>query len=215
MALMSDSTPPDFRLRGSRGAILGRLRRGDFTVAQLAEDVGLSRNGVRLHLSRLEGEGLIERVGSARGVSKSSRLYGLSALGRLVYSRAYGILLRGLVEELVTGAHGVDAETLFAAVARRLAVGRGAPQGADSDTRLLDALELLRDLGGDPMVEDAPGGPRITLEHCPLADLSAAHPQICAFGRSLVAEMLGAPVESRCTRDERARCRFDVAPLRH
>ena len=214
MALMSDATPPDLRLRGNRGAILGRLRRGDFTVAQLAEDVGLTRNGVRLHLARLEREGLIERVGSARGVSKSSRLYGLSALGRLVYSRAYGILLRGLVEELVTSPHGLDAQDLFAAVARRLAAGRATP-GADPDTRLLDTLELLRELGGDPAVQDAPAGPRITLEHCPLADLSAAHPEICAFGKSLVAHMLGAPVDGRCTRGDRPRCRFDVAPLRH
>jgi predicted ArsR family transcriptional regulator len=211
---MSDPTRPDFRLRGSRGAILGRLRRGDFTVAQLAADVDLTPNGVRLHLARLEAEGLIERVGSARGVSKSSRLYGLSARGRLVYSRAYGILLRGLVEELVTGPHGVDAEELFAAVARRLATDRANP-GADPDTRLLDALELLRDLGGDPVVLDTPAGPRITLEHCPLADLSAAHPEICAFGQSLVAQMVGAPVDGHCTRGDRPRCRFDVASLRH
>ena len=87
--------------------------------------------------------------------------------------------------------------------------------GADLDTRLLGALELLRELGGDPVVTDAPGGARIVLEHCPLADLSAAHPEICGFGRALVEEAIGAPVESRCTRGDRPRCCFELAPLRH
>jgi predicted ArsR family transcriptional regulator len=211
---MEDRNPLDFRLRGSRGAILGHLRRGDATVAEIAAAVELTRNGVRLHLARLEREGLIERMGKARGVSKSSSIYGLTALGRLVYSRAYGVLLRGLVDELLDRLPAPEAAALFAAVARRLVVGRSDP-GADFDTRLLGALELLRELGGDPVVTDAPGGARIAIEHCPLADLSAAHPEICGFGRALVEEAIGAPVESRCTRGDRPRCCFELAPLPH
>ncbi len=210
MEPMNERDGKDFRLRGARGAILGLLRRGDRTVAELAPAVGLTRNGVRLHLGRMEAEGLVEPVGTQPGVSKSSRLYGLSAAGRLVYSRAYGAFLEGLIAELVereAGRPGAPrTRELFAAVARRLGPPAGEP--ADREARLAGALAFLRGLGAEPVLEERGDGLELSMPHCPLSDVSARHAEVCEFGRALVAAWTGETVVTRCTRGERPHCRF-------
>src|SRR5690242_5813725 len=168
---MGDPKRTDFRLRGARGAILGLLRRGDFAVGAIADEVGLTRNGVRLHLGRMEGEGLVERVGVQPGVSKSSRLYGLSAAGRRVFSGAYGAFLEALVAELAArdaapGAAPARTRELFAAVARRL--GPPADPAADRAARVARAAERLRDLGATPALAEEGDRLVLSMRHCPL-----------------------------------------------
>jgi len=209
---MTHLPPPEPRLRGARGAILARLRRGDATIADLAPAVGLTPNGVRLHVGQLEREGLVERVGARPGVSKSSRLYGLSPAGRRVFSRAYGAFLAGLVAELAeqdARSRGGMAR-LFQAVARRL--GPGALPDEDRGLRRARALDVLRGLGGDPVVRGEGETVEVEMAHCPLADVSAIHPEVCEFGRSLVAAWTGESVATHCTRGARPHCRFELGP---
>src|ERR1041385_9434973 len=46
-------------LASTRGRIVARLRRGPATVEELALEVGLSENGIRVHLATLERDGWI------------------------------------------------------------------------------------------------------------------------------------------------------------
>jgi predicted ArsR family transcriptional regulator len=192
-----------------RGAILDMLRRGDWTVAQIASEVGLTGNGVRLHLARLVREGLIEEHGKIPGVSKASRLYGLSAGGRLVFTRAHAPLAQGLLDELRRRSGAAGIRRLVQAVGRECA--RAYPADGPRFKQRVDAVvRAFRGLGGDPVLTRRGTTMCVALHDCPLADVVARHPEVCAFGHALVSELTDVPVAGRCTHGARPSCRFDV-----
>jgi predicted ArsR family transcriptional regulator len=204
----SHSLPVDPRLGGTRGQILARLRRGDSTVAELAVAVGLTRNGVRQHLAALERDRLVEPRGRERGVSKPSRRYGLSPAGRSVFAQGHGAVLRALLDEL--GAlERDDARRILDRAGRRLARGRVA-DGATFAERIAAVRRAFEDLGGAPVVEDEAGVTHVRMHHCPLGDVTAAHPETCAFAQGVVSALADAPVRERCVHGERPSCAFDV-----
>jgi predicted ArsR family transcriptional regulator len=205
------STPtPDSRLRGARGSILTLLRRGDRTVAQIADAVGLTGNGVRLHLARLERDGLIEEHGKVPGVSKASRLYGLSPGGRLLFTRAHLLFVRGLLDELHLQGGERPVRRLLGLVGRRFARARPA-HGSRFSQRVDAVVRAFRSLGGDPTVTRHGRTVSVVMHDCPLADVVSHHPEVCAFGHALVSELVEVPVAGCCTHGDRPSCRFDVS----
>jgi len=175
----------------------------------MAATLGLTGNGVRLHVESLEREGLIERVGSVRGASKPSVRYGLSPAGRRVFSRAQSTLLGGILDALPARPR----LALLARVGRRLA--RAVPVGRGTfPERLNGVLDAFRSLGGDPVLERNGRITHVSMHHCPLADVVAGHPEACAFGRALVEEVTGARVEGRCVHGTRPRCHFEIESSR-
>lgn len=203
----------DSRLDGTRGAIFALLRRRDLTVAAIAQALGLTGNGVRLQLARMEDDGLVEARGLEAGVTKSSRLYGLAPRGRRLASEAPERLLHELLLELERDRSAPRLRALLARIGRRLARA-GAPRSGRAADRTRAIVRTLRGLGGDPVVTRRDGVVSVSQHHCPLADVVAAHPEACAFARALVAGIWGAPVACRCRHGDRPRCRFDLQPRR-
>jgi predicted ArsR family transcriptional regulator len=200
----------DSRLKGARGAILNLLRRGDLTVAHIASGVGLTDNGVRLHLARLVREGLVEEHGKLPGVSKASRLYGLAPGGRVMFTRAHAPLVQGLLDELRrrNGTSGV--RRWLQAIGRQCAREQPA-NGTRFKQRVDSVLKAFRGLGGDPVLARRDSTVSVVLHDCPLADVVSRHPEVCAFGQGLVSELAQVPVTGRCAHGPRPSCRFDLA----
>jgi len=70
--------PPLAKFDGpTRGQILALLRRGQMTVDELAQAIGVTDNAVRMHLAALERDGLARAVGVRRegNVGKPATLY--------------------------------------------------------------------------------------------------------------------------------------------
>src|SRR5690348_6693239 len=82
---------------GSAGRVAELLRQGERTVEELATALALTGNAVRMHLARLERDGIVERAGARAGVGRPSALYRLSAEGELRFSHAYVPLLTKLL----------------------------------------------------------------------------------------------------------------------
>jgi len=59
-------------------------------------------------------------------------------------------------------------------------------------------------------IEQSNGGLALRGYSCPLADAVRAHPATCRAAESLVAELVGAPVQEHCDKGARPRCRFEV-----
>jgi predicted ArsR family transcriptional regulator len=196
---------------GTRGAIFALLRRRDLTVAEIARALGLTGNGVRLQLARLERDGIIEARGLEAGVTKSSRLYGLAPRGQRAASEAPERLLRELLDELARDASAPRARVLLVRIGRRLARATAPASGPSAD-RTRAIVRALRGLGGDPVVVRQDGVVCISQHHCPLAGVVSDHPEACAFAHALVAGIWGAPVAGRCRHGDRPRCRFDLQP---
>lgn len=98
------------------------LRQGDRTVEKLAQALGLTDNAVRAHLATLERDGLVRQAGLRRGTSKQAYAHALTPAAERLFPKAYGTLLRMLLDALTE-------RLRLSAVARR-----GASRGRRSDS---------------------------------------------------------------------------------
>src|SRR6476661_5533436 len=125
------STVPSHRrtLAGTAGRVAELLRQQERTVDELATELHLTGNAVRLHLTRLERDGVVERAGSRAGVSRPSALYRLTTEGELRFSHAYVPLLTQLLHVLSVRLRPRTFDAVLRQVGRELMVGRLRPVG--------------------------------------------------------------------------------------
>ena len=194
----------------TRGQIVALLRRASRTVDELARALGLTDNAVRAHLAALERDGLVHQRGVRRGGGKPAYAYDLTAEAERLFPKAYGPVLRQLLDVLAERLGPAESEALLRAVGRRLAAGQAVPDG-DLRARLAVAVALLNDLGGLAELEDGDRAFVIRGYSCPLAAVTPDHPAVCKLAETLLAEVVGTPVRECCDRGERPRCRFEVA----
>jgi predicted ArsR family transcriptional regulator len=200
----------DRMLGSTRGRVVTLLRRSERTVSELAAELGLTDNAVRLHLAALERDGLVEASGRRQEwTGKPAVLYRTTAGAEALFPKAYAQILSALLQEL-SHAHGtVEAEALLRRTGHRLGLEAASSQ-ADLRDRVHHAAAVLEALGGLVEVEEHADGFRLQGYSCPLAALLPQHPEACRLAESLVAALIGADVVECCDRGERPRCAFRV-----
>jgi predicted ArsR family transcriptional regulator len=199
-------------LVSTRGRIIGLLRSSDLTVNELAEAVNLTDNAVRSHLSTLERDGLVQQNGVRPGLRKPHALYGLTAEAEHLFPKAYAPLLNSVLEVLGENLPPETVDLVLREVGRRMAAEYlPAAQGKNRAERVALMQKIFGDLGG--LAEMEQRGEEIFLsgDSCPLAAITAAHPQACDLVKALVAEVTGAAVQTRCKYDPSPQCCFQIA----
>lgn len=199
------------RLLGStRGRVVTLLRRSECTVRELAAELSLSDNAVRLHLAALERDGLVEASGRRQEwTGKPAVLYRTTAGAEALYPKAYARILSALLQELAH-AHGADdADALLRRAGRRLGLDAASSE-VDLRDRVHHAAAVLQAFGGLVEVEEHADGFRLQGYSCPLAALLPEHPEACGLAEALVGGVVGADVLECCDRGERPRCAFRV-----
>lgn len=195
----------------TRGRIVSLMRGGSSTVSELASQLELTDNAVRAHLLSLERDGLIRQSGVQRGPRKPHFAYELTAEAERLFPKAYDALLNQLITTL-KGRLPPDAlEDVLREVGRSLAARHASGQTSDDlESRLQNALEVLKAIGGSASVERE--GDKIIIRSggCPLSAAVVEHPEVCELVEALVAEIVGLPVRERCDRGETPKCRFEV-----
>jgi predicted ArsR family transcriptional regulator len=198
-------------LATTRGRIVARLRRGPATTVELAEAVGLTENGIRVHLATLERDGWIHGGGVRRsaGPGKPATLYELVPEGEPLLSSAYRPLLVALLSALAERVRPAEVDAVLRDAGRVLArdVGDGGTGSVAAR-----AVRVLESLGGAVQVEPGRKG-HFTLRGlgCPLSDAVTAEPRVCHAVTTLLAGVLDADVRETCDRSGRPACRFAVA----
>ncbi len=150
----------------------------------LAEQLGIHANTVRLHLERLREVGLVDVEAVHRGtVGRPQHLYFLSVgAPGLGFDPPAHALLAGLLAAL--------AERIGADASEAAETGRvwGGEAGKRTRSRsCLGALEAeLAKLGFEPALETDAGTARIEFLHCPFRELAEAYPElVCNLHRGL------------------------------
>jgi predicted ArsR family transcriptional regulator len=195
----------------TRGRVVGLLRGKSGTVVELAEKLGLTDNAVRSHLLSLERDGLVRQSGVQRGARKPHYAYELTDEAERLFPKAYDALFSQLITTLKGRLRASALEDVLREVGRSLA-GRHSSDGApiDLESRLQNALEVLKAIGGTPSVEREGGKLSIRSGGCPLAAAVIDHPEVCELAEALVAELVGLPVRESCDRGESPKCRFEI-----
>ncbi|HSK21178.1 MAG TPA: helix-turn-helix domain-containing protein [Longimicrobiales bacterium] len=198
-------------LESTRGRVLSLLRRSARTAGDLAAELGVTPNAVRLHLSALERDGLVEEHGRRREwTGKPAVLYRTTVEAEALYPKAYGLVLGELLGVLEDRHDATSMEMLLREAGARLGVAAGGG-GADLRQRAEHAAAVLTGLGGLAEVHEAGADLLIQGFSCPLASLTIEHPLACRLAESLVTEIVGARARECCDRGERPRCAFRIA----
>jgi predicted ArsR family transcriptional regulator len=193
----------------TRGKIVTLLRRASRTVEELAQELDLTDNAVRAQLAVLERDGLIKESGRRRSSSKPASVYTLTSVAEELFPKAYGSVLRQLLEELTERMPAEEVEAVLRSTGHRLAAQWALPRG-ELQTRVEAAVSVLNALGGLAELERRNGTYVIQGYSCPLAAVVPDHPEVCRLTETLLTELIDAPVQERCENGETLRCHFLV-----
>ena len=201
-------------LASTRGRILALLRDEHRTVNDLAAALNLTDNAVRAHLLSLERDGVVQQYGTRRGTRKPHAAYGLSNEAEHIFPKAYGPLLNHFVNAV---SDRLEPRALRAALREvGSAVARdhlSRAKGRSRRDRIKIALEALNDLGGSAKLEESEGRQFIYGRNgCPLAAVTANHPEACLIVEALLSKIIGAPAKKCCEYRETPHCCFEIAP---
>jgi predicted ArsR family transcriptional regulator len=198
-------------LKGTRGRIIGLLRRSDLTANEIAALLELTHNAVRGHLAALRQEGLVREGGSRRSGTRPAAIYALVPGAEATFSRAYVPFVAHLVRVLQERLDQKELDEVMHLVGRGLASEWPRVRG-DLEQRVDAAAALLEELGAPNDVERRNGGFAIRGYACLLSEAVHRRPEVCRAIESLVAELAEAPVRECCDRTgERPRCCFEIA----
>jgi predicted ArsR family transcriptional regulator len=197
----------------SRGRIVTLLQPGALTVDDLAVKLSLTPNAVRAHITAMERDGVVRRVGQRPGTTRPSQLFELTPEVEQLLSQAYIPLLTHLVGVFAGGLPAHQVDTLLRQAGRSLAgeLAPGKPRSGSLRSRVSVASALLNEqLGAVTHVEEN-GGFVIRGVGCPLSALTGKHPAVCLAIESLVEKVVGASVRECCDRAGRPQCCFEIA----
>ncbi len=177
--------------RDPRGAVLRTLRlQGPRTAAELAGFLGCTAVAVRVHLRRLESEGLLaaalERPARGRPVSR----FRLTPLADAEFPQRYELFASRFVESVVA-LHGPGEFRRVLARWEDALHERIAARLPDPPEERLSALARHQtDHGFMAAVRDDAEGVALVEHNCPILELAKRHPEICATEASLWSRVL-------------------------
>ena len=199
-------------LASTKGRIVSMLRGAARTVNDLAEALTLTDNAVRAQLMALERDGLVRKSGVRRGLRKPHQEYELTPEAEHLFPKPYAPAFNELLAALKQRLPPETLDELLGEVGARLAARRSTPARRLTalEQRVEAAAAVLSELGGLAHVERSGGGFVIRSASCPLAAVSAVHPEVCRLGQALVAKVVGVPVQERCVRGPSPQCCFEI-----
>jgi predicted ArsR family transcriptional regulator len=199
-------------LKSTRGQILALLRTENRTVNELAAALNLTDNAVRAHLLSLERDGLVQQHGTRPGTRKPHAAYGLSAESEHIFPKAYGPLLNHFVTVISNRLTSRRLRATMREVGAAVAADHlDRLKGRSRRERIETALNMLNDLGGSARFDESGGKQFIHGRNgCPLAAVTASHPEACLIVESLLSKIIGGTAKKCCEYSETPRCCFEL-----
>jgi predicted ArsR family transcriptional regulator len=198
----------------TRGRIVDLLRRSSRTVDELAAELEITDNAVRLHLGMLERDGVVRSRGVRRegAVGKPATIYDIAPDADPLFSNAYLPFLSTLLAALADRMSVRELRALMREVGQRLA-GDAKQGDGDLESRAELASRVLNELGGITVVESGDSDDHVSIRGCgcPLSVAVCQREEVCVAVQTMLGEITGAQVRERCDRSgERPQCCFDV-----
>jgi predicted ArsR family transcriptional regulator len=182
--------------RSTRMEVLELLRRkGRSSAESIANDLGVTPNAVRQHLTNLERDGLVVSQPERSGRGRPSLLFALTERADAVFPKRYGQLATMVLQEVQDMGGPEMLDEVFARVAARHAdaIVRDL-DGLDFDEKLHRVVTWIGRAG--TLVEQTEGaeGIQVTIHNCPFRNTALKFPQICTITPQLISRLTGAAV---------------------
>jgi predicted ArsR family transcriptional regulator len=199
----------------TRGRIVDLLRRASHSVDELASELDITDNAVRLHLGMLERDGVVRTRGVRREgmVGKPATMYEIAPDADPLFSNAYLPFLSTLLAALADKMSVRELRALMRDVGQRLAAGAKQGEG-NLQARAELASKVLNELGGLTTIETVDPGARVAIRGCgcPLSVAVAERAEVCIAVQTMLGELTGMQVREQCDRSgDRPRCCFELS----
>lgn len=194
----------------TRDDILRLLHRNAMTVAQLGEQLGVTRNAITVQIRQLEAAGTIRRIDQdePRRVGKPPTLFIATSGTEDADSAVYRALTSTLLATLSDKLEREQLLELLIATGRQLARDSRLGGSADFDMSLRTAIDVVNALGANAEAEAGADGVMVRSFGCPVAAGVRAEPCLCQTMAAFFSEATGRPVEERCLRGDRLICQY-------
>lgn len=207
----------------SRQRILAYLRlHNGVSTAEISRALRVTSANIRHHLAILVSDGRVQVLGARQGDGRGRRaqIFGLSdaAVGNNLAWLADSVLRKWL-DVLPPESTEAALVTLANQVYADCESCRAMPNSpAAFSRRITHLMEHLNRIGYLARWEVHSAGPIIIFEHCPYAEIVAAHPELCRMDGLLLARKLGVGVEQTARLEKTSRgtsyCQFLIKPGR-
>ncbi|HET9780287.1 MAG TPA: helix-turn-helix domain-containing protein [Candidatus Dormibacteraeota bacterium] len=182
--------------RSTRMEVLELLRRkGRSSAESIANDLGVTPNAVRQHLTNLERDGFVVSQPERSGRGRPSLLFALTERADSVFPKRYGQLATMVLQE-VQEMGGPDAlDDIFARVAARHAqVIMHDLDGLDFDEKLRRVVAWIGRAGTLVEQTESAEGVKVTIHNCPFRNTALKFPQVCTITPQLISRLTGAAI---------------------
>ena len=182
--------------RSTRMEVLELLRRkGRCSAETIANDLGVTPNAVRQHLTNLERDGFVAAQPERSGRGRPSLLFALTERADSVFPKRYGQLATMVLQE-VQEMGGPDAlDEIFARVAARHAqVIMRDLDGLDFDEKLRRVVAWIGRAGTLVEQTESTEGVKVTIHNCPFRNTALKFPQVCTITPQLISRLTGAAI---------------------
>src|SRR5688500_796641 len=187
----------------TKGKILVLLCRRRYTVAELAAELGVTGNAIRAQLKRFQRDSLVLKAGSRHGVRRPHVEYELTAKARHLFPRAYEPVLQNLVDVLMKRLSRSKSHELLLEAGRRLFDQHLGPLRAKGPLpRLTEVMDKLNGSSLGIEVTEKSGKTTIRSCSCPLATVTAEHPEMCGVLADVIGGVLDADVREQCEKGD-------------
>jgi len=186
---------------------------GEATVHELCVSAGVTATAVRQRLSRLQGQGLIERQAVRSGRGRPHHAYRVTDAGRRQLGDNYEELALILWDEL----HGIEEPSIRDRVTNRIRnvlVQRygSTVRGSSLVQRFGELKASLAERGFHVEVDVDGLLPVLRETNCPYHELSQKDSGICELEQQVFEEVLGTRLKlASCCRDGHSCCEFHPA----
>jgi predicted ArsR family transcriptional regulator len=203
-------------MQRTRRQILDILkRRGRATLEELSQEVGLSPVTVRVHLSVLQRDDLLN-VDEVRGkVGRPYFVYSLSEEAENLFPKRYHLLANRLLSSMDEMLPAEMVDSVMQDVATRWAKERGNRLANKSlEDKVAEVARIRTEEGAMAEWEQLDGGYLLKQYNCAHLAVSRAHDRICDMEQRYLSQMLGALVsrESRIGAGDRV-CAYMIRSL--
>lgn len=195
----------------TRQQILDLISRRTQTVAELVEQLDVTRNAIVVQLQQLEVDGLVRRGKQQRtgGAGKPGYEYEIVPGTEDMLSQAYRPLLEQLVAVLGRRLPQRIVAEILEEAGTELARGAGFSEREDPRARLNRAVAIVNSLGAcAEVVEDGSGTVVVENRRCPFASAVRRDACVCVAAAAFFRAATGLPFEQNCERGETLTCRY-------
>ncbi len=171
-------------------------RRGEATLRQLVQEIGLSPVTLRAHIMVLERDGYI-RARERRGpIGRPFYVYYLTSKAQDLFPQAYDFLCSLTFDALKATADSQVVDLFLKNMAKVWAdLYRDRLEGKSLEERVAEAARIRDEEGAMASWERVDGGYLIHLKHCPLYCVAREHRETCSVELMSLQQMVAAPIE--------------------